>query len=293
MLVSDMFRSCIFSWFDRYTPCRNGPNLHAYRVFFYQRIGHHVAIMSQMLLIAHRGGSGEAAENTLPAFDLAFRGRADGVEADVRLTADGVPIMIHDARFDRTALRPGRVSETISTDLPELHVNRWPEMRESSVHPPRLQEVVRWSAENRVPLRLHCKGVEREIMNLVRLVTGILWAEGDGAAPAEILSSSPVALAAVRESHPGVKTGLVVSERVKDPLARVQAARANWLNMPWASVTETLVQQAHDASLLVDAWTVNSVKVANALQSLGVDSIATDYPVAIRSAMATEVAIAE
>jgi glycerophosphoryl diester phosphodiesterase len=142
-------------------------------------------------------------------------------------------------------------------------------------------------------LRLHCKGIEREITNLVRLVTRVLWAEGDGAAPAEILSSSPVALAAVRVSHPGVKTGLVVSERVKDPLRRAKSARANWLNMPWASVTEALVQQAHDASMLVDAWTVNRIEIAKSLQGFGVDSIATDYPVAIRAGMASPATVAE
>lgn len=284
-------RSPAFPRADRHTPYLSGQNCHPERFHPCPRIRHHVPIVSQMLLIAHRGGSGEAAENTLPAFDLAFRGLADGVEADVRLTADGVPIMIHDARFDRTALRPGRVSETVYADLPELHVGRWPEMRYSSVRPPRLHEVVRWSAENRVPLRLHCKGVEREMTHLVRLVTGVLWAEGDGAAPAEILSSSPTALAAVRESHPGVKTGLVVSESVKDPLARAHAARADWLNMPWASVTDHLVQQAHDASILVDAWTVNRVEIAKALEALGVDSIATDYPVAIRAAMASSATV--
>jgi glycerophosphoryl diester phosphodiesterase len=159
-------------------------------------------------------------------------------------------------------------------------------MHDSSVRPPRLDEVVRWAAENHVPLRIHCKGIEREITNVARLVTGVLWAEGDGAAPATILSSSPTALAAVRVSYPGVKTGLVLSERVKEPVARARYARADWLIAPWASMTGTLVQQAHDASILVDAWTVNHVEIALALQALGVDSIATDYPVAMRAAMA-------
>ena len=241
--------------------------------------------MKHMLLIAHRGGSGEAPENTLTAFELAFRGQADGVEADVRLTADGVPIIIHDPRFDRTAHQPGRVADTAYADLAKYDVGSWRDLRFASEHPPRLDEVVRWSADNRVLLRLHCKGPEAELTNLVRLTTQILWGVGDGAAPAEIMASSPTALAAVRQTHPGIRTGLVVSDRVNDPTARAIAARAEWLHLPWASVTDTLVSQAHEASLAVDAWTVNDAPTAAAMASLGVDSIATDFPVAIRDAM--------
>jgi glycerophosphoryl diester phosphodiesterase len=239
-----------------------------------------------MLLIAHRGGSGEAPENTLAAFDLAFQGQADGVEADVRLTADRVPVIIHDARFDRTAGQPGLVADTAYADLPQLDVNSWRDLRFSSEHPPRLDEVVRWSADNKVLLRLHCKGPEAEITQLVQQVTGILWGVGDGAAPAEVMASSPSALAAVRRTHPGVHTGLVVSDRVADVIARAIASRADWLHMPHSAITGDIVHRAHHASLIVDAWTVNDAATAAAMASLGVDSIATDYPVAIRDAMA-------
>jgi glycerophosphoryl diester phosphodiesterase len=64
--------------------------------------------MLRMLLIAHAGASGEAPENTFAAFELALAEHADGVEADVRLTADGVAIVIHDPRLDRTAGQSGR-----------------------------------------------------------------------------------------------------------------------------------------------------------------------------------------
>jgi glycerophosphoryl diester phosphodiesterase len=243
------------------------------------------SIIEPMLLIAHRGGSGEAPENTLAAFELAFRGQADGVEADVRLTADGVPVIIHDTRFDRTAHQPGRVSETAYADLPELLVDSWRDLNFPSERPPRLDEVVRWSADNRVLLRLHCKGPEAEIANLVRLTTQILWGVGDGAAPAEVMSSSPAALSAVRLTHPGVRTGLVVSNHVADPVGRAIAGHVEWVHLPWAAATDTIVQRSHDASVAVDAWTVNDTATAKAMACLGVDSIETDFPVAIRDAM--------
>ncbi|HEY7614826.1 MAG TPA: glycerophosphodiester phosphodiesterase family protein, partial [Gemmatimonadales bacterium] len=60
-------------------------------------------------VIAHRGASAEAPENTLPAFEAATKGGADAFELDVRLTADGAPVVIHDATLDRTTDRMGPV----------------------------------------------------------------------------------------------------------------------------------------------------------------------------------------
>ena len=56
-------------------------------------------------IIAHSGASGAAPENTLPAFDLAVRQGADAIELDIRLTAEGVPVVLHDATLDRTDRR--------------------------------------------------------------------------------------------------------------------------------------------------------------------------------------------
>ncbi|MGH7581196.1 MAG: glycerophosphodiester phosphodiesterase family protein, partial [Gemmatimonadales bacterium] len=68
-------------------------------------------------VIAHRGSSAEAPENTLPAFEAAVRRGADAVELDVRLTADGAPVVIHDATLDRTTDRSGPVSALTLAEL--------------------------------------------------------------------------------------------------------------------------------------------------------------------------------
>lgn len=69
------------------------------------------------LVIAHRGSSSEAPENTLPAFEAAVRRGADAIELDVRLTADGAPVVIHDATLDRTTDRTGVVAALTLADL--------------------------------------------------------------------------------------------------------------------------------------------------------------------------------
>jgi glycerophosphoryl diester phosphodiesterase len=77
------------------------------------------------LIIAHRGASALAPENTLAAFALALESGADGVELDVRLSGDGVPFVIHDSALRRTGLCDGVVSEMTSKDLGRTGVGEW------------------------------------------------------------------------------------------------------------------------------------------------------------------------
>ena len=75
------------------------------------------------LIIGHRGASAEAPENTLAAFDLALAQKADGFEFDVRLSADGVPVIIHDDTVDRTTNGTGRVADMTLAELKSLTID--------------------------------------------------------------------------------------------------------------------------------------------------------------------------
>jgi glycerophosphoryl diester phosphodiesterase len=77
------------------------------------------------LIIGHRGASALAPENTLSAFKLALEDGAAGVELDVRLAGDGVPVIIHDSTLRRTALREGVVSRMTSAELGQIDVATW------------------------------------------------------------------------------------------------------------------------------------------------------------------------
>jgi glycerophosphoryl diester phosphodiesterase len=77
------------------------------------------------LIIAHRGASFHAPENTLAAFRRAIDSGADGVELDVRLARDGALVVIHDETLSRTALRPGKISDLTSDELNQIDVGSW------------------------------------------------------------------------------------------------------------------------------------------------------------------------
>ena len=98
--------------------------------------------MSKTKIFAHRGASGYAPENTLEAFALAITQGADGIELDVQLTKDGIPVVIHDETIDRVTEKTGFVKDYTLNELKELTVlgNKFPEYSSSKI--PTLEEVL-------------------------------------------------------------------------------------------------------------------------------------------------------
>src|SRR5690606_33523772 len=82
-----------------------------------------------MMVIAHRGASEDAPENTLPAFELAVSGGCAALETDVRQTQDGRLVLIHDQRVDRTTDGTGLVSELTWQELQSLDAGGWKQQR--------------------------------------------------------------------------------------------------------------------------------------------------------------------
>ncbi|HEY7547107.1 MAG TPA: glycerophosphodiester phosphodiesterase family protein, partial [Blastocatellia bacterium] len=81
--------------------------------------------MHHSLVIAHRGASGLAPENTLAAFQLAIELGAEGIEFDVQMSADGQPVVIHDARVNRTTNDIGPVAHFTASELARLDAGEW------------------------------------------------------------------------------------------------------------------------------------------------------------------------
>src|SRR6185369_3234163 len=81
--------------------------------------------MNSPLIIGHRGASAVAPENTMAAFREAIAAGADGIEFDVRLTRDRVPVVIHDSTLHRTAALPQRIAELSLSDLKSVDVGSW------------------------------------------------------------------------------------------------------------------------------------------------------------------------
>lgn len=112
--------------------------------------------MTDFLIWAHRGASADAPENTLAAFALAERQRADGIELDVQLSRDGVPVILHDDRLERTSNGRGRVDQLAWRELRKLDVGSWYAPEFSAERLPALAEVLTWVGD-RLQLNLEVK----------------------------------------------------------------------------------------------------------------------------------------
>ncbi len=128
-------------------------------------------------VIAHRGAKSDYPENTMPAFKGALEAGADMIELDVRLSKDGIPVVIHDRKVGRTTNGRGEVSQMNVDDLKKLDAGSWFAKRFAHVSIPTLEEVLEW-ADNQIPLNIELKplsgrvavhgGLEEKSVNLVK-----------------------------------------------------------------------------------------------------------------------------
>lgn len=243
-------------------------------------------------IVAHRGASAEAPENTLEAVQAAWRAGADAVEIDVRLTADGKLAVIHDETTKRTAGLEWVVAEKTLEELQTLDVGSWKGARWKGSRIPSLEEVLAAvPAGKRAFVELKCGPA-----SIPELVRGI---GASGKAPGEIacIGFDPETMAAVRGALPGVKVYLLSGFRREKETGRwepeidklIEKARAAGFHgldlCAEGPLDAAAAKRIRAAGLELHVWTVNEAETARKLRSLGVDSITTDRPAEIRRAL--------
>lgn len=227
-------------------------------------------------VIAHRGASAEAPENTIPAIDLAVELGAGGVELDVRLTEDDVPVLLHDRSVDRTTDGSGRVDRLPLEEIEDLDAGKGRGKRFRNTRVPTLGEVLDRFA-GRVWLDLELKAVGGETADLVDAVGEAL---GDHGVEEGVLVSSfrPDLLAVAAERCPGIPLAQLVKEVPDDADLATLAEGVDALGLNRGAARPEVVDGARDLGVPVFAWTVNSPSTARTLYKRGVDGIVTDDP---------------
>lgn len=228
-------------------------------------------------VIAHRGGGLLAPENTLAALKLARNLGFLAVELDVKLTEDGVPILIHDDTLERTTDGSGPVAEASYEELSELDAGSWfgneyigeplPSFASASAL---CLEVGLWANVEIKP----CPGRERETGEVVARMTKLLWS---GAALSPLLSSfSPLALEAAAVEAPELPRALLVAEVPANWQSLMQRLQCVALHASHRHLDAARVKAAHDAGFGVLAYTVNDSELALDLLEWEVDALVTD-----------------
>jgi len=226
---------------------------------------------------AHRGAGKLAPENTLAAMRL---GRAHGyrmVEFDVKLSADGVPFLLHDDTLDRTTNGRGPASALTWTALAKLDAGSWHSSRFAGEPLPTLAAVARWALGDDVICNVEIKpmpGRERDTGTAVALDAQMLWR---GASVPPLLSSfSEEALAAARDAVPELQRALLVERIPPDWQLRLERLQCVALDSDYRELDARIVNAAHDAGYKVVTYTPNDPAVVARLVEWGVDCVITD-----------------
>ncbi len=229
-----------------------------------------------ILVIAHKGASGDAPENTIAAFDLAVEQGADVVELDVHMTADGHPVVIHDGTVGRTTNGSGQVRTKTLAELKELDAGSWFGSRFTGERIPTLDEVVVW-ARGKMTLAIELKNTPHRYRGIEASATGVLERRG-ALADHEVLSFDHQCVQRIKAREPVVFTGVCYNADPVDHPALAQAAEATALHPMFCHVRSEVVRNAHAAGLLVFPWVVDEDQDIRDMVLLGVDGITTNYP---------------
>ena len=240
-------------------------------------------------IVAHRGASREAPENTLAAFELAWERGADAIEGDFRLSADGQIVCIHDGDTQRVAKRKLIVADSSYEQLRSLDVGSWKDSRWVGQRIPTLKQVLQTvPAGKRVLIEIKCGP---EIVPALKQVLNAGWSEIEMV----IISFEQDVVAACKQQLPEIdaywltsfdkhpKTG-VWEPSIETILSVLKATQADGVDCraePKACTPE-LIARIREQGLEWHCWTINDPDLALTFHRLGVDSITTDRPKFLR-----------
>lgn len=228
---------------------------------------------------AHRGDAETGPENTLAAFRGAVAAGTDVLEADVRLTADRIPVLMHDATVDRTTDGTGALADLAFAQVRELDAGSWLAPEFAGERVPLFDELLNYLLLDAVDLRalVELKGDwpvddTRLLVSAVRargLVDRVVFA-----------SFSPESLAALLESGPEIPRAMLFAELPDDPVEASADVEPIAIMTRLASLRERpeLVEQIHGAGLGLLVYTLNTGPDWAEAVRLGVDGIITDQP---------------
>lgn len=230
------------------------------------------------LVIAHRGASLIAPENTLLAFHLAAELGADAIEFDVKLTADGHAVIHHDRTLDRTTDGSGPLSAKTLEELQRLDAGSHLDRKFAGECIPTLRQVFQ-EIGDRLLMNIELTNYSRPFNQLPEVVSRMIF-EFDLMGRVLISSFNPIALIKMRRLAPEIPLGLLVMDT--EPFWLIVFFR---LLTPYQAyhpcfpmVDKQLIQREHHLGHRVNVWTVNEEDQIRELVSMGIDGVITDVP---------------
>jgi glycerophosphoryl diester phosphodiesterase len=233
-------------------------------------------------VIAHRGSSALAPENTMASFRRAYEDGITWVETDVKLTHEGIPILMHDDTLDRTTSGHGAVADYSWNDISKLDAGSWFNDAFCQEPVPQLAPFLRSISEwgMRVNLELKpCPGRARATAMVTLIELSKVWPED---APPPLVSSFDIeSLIVAANLHPECPRGFLMDEWHNDWTSLAHDIDPRSVHVDHTVLTRDRVQQIVQNGKIALAYTVNNPNRAKDLLSWGVTAVFSDNPAAI------------
>lgn len=244
-------------------------------------------IVSLPRIMGHRGAAASAPENTLIGIRKAAAYGASWVEFDVKLTADGIPVLMHDDSLKRTTGQDVPASELSLAEMKRLDAGGWfaPEFADETV--PTLEETLALLHALGMSANIEIKPSPGEDVDTVTRTIAALERSWPASAPAPLMSSfSRKSLEALQKQAPDLPRGYLVEELPEDWAATAEALGCATIHHYAKVVTAAQVAETKAAGYGLAAYTVNDPEQARQLIDWGIDCLITDAPDVIAQAIA-------
>jgi len=266
-----------------FTVAALGLNLSYVYSVFTGKANFRLALFQNPTVMAHRGLSADAPENTLYAFSDAISVGADFIELDVQQTRDGVLVVMHDSNLKRTTGVNKDIWDVDYADIQNLDAGSWFDPAYANARIPTLEETLQF-VDKRAKLNIEIKptkhGSDTLEQDVAELITRYQYTDA-----CYVTSFSYGSLKKVKEANPEIRTGYLMSVAYGQ-FYSLKYADAFSLNKVF--VTSQVVNAAHQQGKQIFAWTVNSMSEVRSLCNLHVDSIIMDDPVMVQNVISRD-----
>lgn len=235
----------------------------------------------RVVIIAHRGFSGIAPENTIAAFKKAIDAGADMIEFDVSLSKDGIPVVIHDRTVNRTTNAKGKVEDFTIEELKKFDAGSWykPQFKDEKI--PTLEEVIQLS-KGKIMLNIEIKkysvkrsikidGIEDKIVKLLEkyeMTNDVL-----------ISSFSKMAIQRIKEFNPDIAVAYLYRFRINPRIIKqLDKVGIYSFNQGKRFFSKKALSDLHENGLKLNLYTINQKREMKKFVKLGVDGIITNFP---------------
>ncbi len=228
-------------------------------------------------IIAHRGASKYAPENTMPAFELAYQMNADGIETDIQLTKDGVPILIHDEELGRTTNGFGFVKDYELYELQKLDAGMYFSKKFIGTRILTLDEFLQWAKDKPLYLNLELKNnkIDYEDIEIKVLDAIYKYKLKDRTT---ISSFNAASIQRLRRLDKSIDIALLRSRSHGNLAHYAKGLGASSLHIRYNLLNKALVKSSEVLNLPIRVYTVNrSINIWKCLK-LNIDGIITDMP---------------